>query len=65
MDRWQGKGMNELVGWVRYLSQCRWEFVPERHDMERLKNLSDEVTEGQCVLVDEVQVKRGGWMVNN
>ena len=34
--------------------------------MERLENLSDEVTEGlSSVRVDEDQVERGGWMVNN
>src|SRR6218665_2972859 len=41
--------MSELVGWVRHLSQCWREFVPERrgsYAMERLENLSDEVTEG-------------------
>ena len=34
--------------------------------MERLENLSDEVTEGRSsVRVDEDWVERGGWMVNN
>ena len=34
--------------------------------MERLENLSDEVTEGwSSVRVDEDRVERGGWMVNN
>ena len=39
------RGLSELVGWVRYLSQCwRIEFVPERRDSyatERLENVSD------------------------
>src|SRR6218665_2025253 len=26
----KGRGLNELVGWVRHLSQCWREFVPER-----------------------------------
>jgi len=34
--------------------------------MERLDNLSDEVTEGRSsVRVDEERVERGGWIVNN
>jgi len=34
--------------------------------MERLENLSDEVTEGRSsVRVDEDRVERGGWIVNN
>ena len=34
--------------------------------MERLKNLSDEVTEGQSnVRVEEERVERGGWIVNS
>jgi len=28
----KGRGLSELVGWVRYLSQCWREFVPERRD---------------------------------
>ena len=66
------RGSSELVGWVRYLSQCWREFVPERrgsYAMERLENVSDEVTEGRSsVRVDEERVERGGWitwMVNN
>ena len=49
----KGRGLSELVGWVRHLSQCWREFVPERRPggaataMERLENLSDEVTEGR------------------
>src|SRR6218665_215068 len=27
-----GRGLSELMGWVRYLSQCWREFVPERRD---------------------------------
>ena len=65
----KGRGLSELVGWVRHLSQCWREFVPERGAataMERLENLSDEVTEGRSsVRVDEDRVERGGWMVNN
>ena len=65
----KGRGLSELVGWVRYLSQCWREFVQEKWAataMERLKNLSDEVTEGRSsVRVDEDRVERGGWMVNN
>ena len=65
----KGRGLSELVGWVRHLSQCWREFVPERRAataMERLENLSDEVTEGRSsVRVDEDRVERGGWMVNN
>src|SRR6218665_3529254 len=65
----KGRGLSELLGWVRYLSQWWREFVPERRDsygyMERLENLSDEVTEGRSsVRVDEDRVERGGWMVN-
>ena len=66
-----GRDLIEFVGWVRYLSQCWLEFVPERRDsystaMERLENLSDEVTEGRSsVRVDEDRVERDGWMVNN
>ena len=55
----KGKGLSELVGWVRYLSQYRREFVPERWDssaMERLENMSDEVTEGRS----GVRVDRNG-----
>ena len=34
--------------------------------MERLENLSDEVTEGRSsARVDEDGVERGGWMMNN
>ena len=34
--------------------------------MERLKNLSDEVTEGQSnVRAEEERVERGGWIVNS
>ena len=34
--------------------------------MERLEDLSGEVTEGRSsVRVDEDRVERGGWMVNN
>ena len=34
--------------------------------IERLENLSDEVTEGRSsVRVDEDRVERGGWIVNN
>ena len=66
----KGRGLSERVGWVRYLSQCWREFVGERRDrytaMERLENLSDEVTEGRSsVRVDEDRVERGGWIVNN
>jgi len=50
VDRWQGeRGLSELVGWVRYLSQCWQEFVPERRDScgnGVIGNLSDEVIEG-------------------
>src|SRR6218665_617113 len=28
----KGRGLSELVGWVRYLSQCWRKFVPERRD---------------------------------
>jgi len=28
----KGRGLSELVGWVRYLSQCWRELVPERQD---------------------------------
>jgi len=28
----KGRGLSELVGWVRYLSQFWREFVPERRD---------------------------------
>src|SRR6218665_3294286 len=65
----KGRGLSSFIGWVRYLSQCWREFVPERRDsyaMERLENLSDEVTEGRSsVRVDEDRVERGGWMVNS
>ena len=69
-----GRGLSELVGWVRYLSQCWREFDPENRDsyrptaMERLENLSDEVTEGRSrpsVRVDVERVERDGWIVNN
>jgi len=34
--------------------------------MERLENLSDEVTEGRSnVRVEEKRVERGGWIVNS
>ena len=34
--------------------------------IERLENLSDEVTEGRSsVRVDEERVERGGWIVNS
>ena len=34
--------------------------------MERLENLSDEVTEGRSnVRVEEERVERGGWIVNS
>ena len=46
----KGRGLSELVGWVRYLSQC-WGSLFQRGGtatgMERLENLSDEVTEGR------------------
>ena len=66
----KGRGLSELVGWIRYVSQCWLEFVRERRvsytAMERLENLSDEVTEGRSsVRVDEDRVERGGWIVNN
>jgi len=28
----KGRGLSELVGWVRYFSQCWREFVQERRD---------------------------------
>src|SRR6218665_2293338 len=31
----KGRGSSELVGWVRYLSQCRREVVPERRGRYR------------------------------
>ena len=46
----KGRGLSELVGWVRHLSQCWREFVQRGRAvtaMERLENLSDEVTEGR------------------
>ena len=65
----KGRGSSELVGWVRYLSQW-WRNGFQRGGtamaMERLENLSDEVTEGRSsVRVDKDRVERGGWMVNN
>jgi len=56
------------IRWVSYLSQYWREFVKKRGiamAMERLKNLSDEVTEGlTTVRVEDERVKRGGWIVN-
>ena len=64
----KGRGLSSFVGWVRYLSQYNtggnlfqrggqlWLWR-----LERLENLSDEVTEGRSnVTVEEERVERGG-----
>src|SRR6218665_902306 len=37
----KGRGLSELVGWVRHLSQCWREFVPERRGNYRLWGLGE------------------------
>jgi len=59
--------LSEFVEWVRYLSQFWPDFAPKRWAamaMERLANLSEEVTEGRnSVRVEEERVERDGWII--
>ena len=69
----KGRGLTSFVGWVSYnlfvailAEVCSKEGGQLCMAMERLENLSDEVTEGRSnVRVEESQVERGGWIVNS
>src|SRR6218665_59663 len=70
----KGRGLSELIGWVRYICNCRnadrslFQRGGTATAMERLESLSDAVTEGRStssVRVDGDRVERGGWMADN